>query len=102
QTVALWIDLHVPISALPGEYVGRIDLFEEGSSRNGPRAVGSLPLKLTVYDFVLPDERHLQMVGQLSWDRLVKLFPERFEAITARLMNRRDSRYTAAVKTLDQ
>lgn len=96
--VLLWIDLHIPPEAPAGSYTTSAEVVESGSAR--PVAV--LPVSFTVYDFVLPDERHLNIVGQLEWDSLQRLFPDRFEAITDRLLNRTDPRYAEAVRTLDQ
>lgn len=97
QPALVWIDLHVPIEARAGDYATTCDLMVSGN----PRPVASVPLKLTVHDFVLPEERHLLMVSQLSWDRLEKLNQDQFEAVTPNLINRRDARYARAVKTLD-
>jgi len=94
----LWIDLHIPPEAKPGLYQAPCDLLLAG--QDSPLA--RITLQLQVYDFVLSDERHLRMVSPLSWDNLMRLYPDRFEAITPRLMNRTDERYAAAVKTLDQ
>src|SRR5690606_33878889 len=98
QPLLLWIDLHVPIESPAGEYVATCDLMVSGEER----PIAQLQLKLSVYDFVLPDERHLVMVGTLPWDYLTRLFPDRFEAITPRLINRADERYAPAVRTFDQ
>src|SRR6185437_14822087 len=93
----LWFDVHVPKGTPPGEYLGSVDLM----TANNPQALMSVPVRLTVYDFELPDERHLQMVGQLGWDRLEKLYPSQFETVTPSWVNRREARYQATVRTLD-
>ncbi|MDB5289031.1 MAG: hypothetical protein JWL69_272, partial [Phycisphaerales bacterium] len=93
----LWLDLHIPKNAQAGEYQTTVDLM--GANATMPMA--SVPLRLTVYDFALPDERHLHMVGRLGWDRLQKLYPEQFEAVTPAWVNRREPRYGATVRTLD-
>lgn len=95
--VLLWFDVHVPPNAHAGQYDGAIDLL--GAA--GARPLASIPLRLEVYDFALPDERHLQMVGQLGWDRLAKLLPEQFSDVTPAWVNRREDRYSATVRTLD-
>ena len=61
----------------------------------------SLPTRVSVDDFDLPDERHLQMVGNLNWDRLEKLFPAQFETFTPSWVDRRESRYQGTIRTLD-
>ena len=42
------------------------------------------------------------MVSELDWDRLQQLYPDAFEAITPRLMNRTDATYAAAIDVLDK
>ena len=74
------------------------DVLENGSIA----PAGSITVKLHVHDFVLPDERHLMMVGRLDWSDLTRLYPDKFEAVTPRLVNRTDDRYHDAVRTLDQ
>ena len=95
RPVELWFDLKIPIKADPGDYSGRLEIASEGA----PAATADV--KLTVYPFVLPDKRTLQMVGRLDWDSLRRLYPDRFEAVTPRLMTRDDPRYLPAVQTLD-
>lgn len=94
----LWIDLHIPPEARPGLYEAPCDLLQDGMDR----PLARITFQVQVYDFVLSDERHLHLVSPLSWDNLMRLYPDRFEAITPRLMNRMDERYAAAMKTLDQ
>lgn len=98
-TILLWIDLYVPTYAPAGDYLAQCELLD---SHGGP--VGApLPLRLSVYDFSLPEARHLQMVGELDWDRLVALYPREFgDAITPGLINRADPRFRRAVSVLDQ
>jgi len=94
----LWIDVHIPIEAPPGQHTSTVDLLESGEDN----ALSSVPVKMTVYDFVMPDDRNLTIAGQLTWESLTRLYPDRFEAVTPRLMNRMDERYASAIKTLDQ
>jgi hypothetical protein len=93
-----WIDLHIPAGAAAGAYAGRCDLLRSDS--NTP--IASLPLRLTVYGFAIPAERHLIMSSGLRWEDLKRLYPERFETVTAKFMNRNDDRYTDSIRTLDQ
>lgn len=94
----LWVDVLIPADAIAGDYAATCDLIPAGSDK----PVASTPLKLTVYDFALPAERNLQMVGRISWDSLKRLYPDRFETVTERLLSRTDEKYAAAVRTLDQ
>lgn len=98
QPVMLWFDIHVPPQAPAGIYESRVDLYQTG----GKQPLASLPIRMEVYDFVLPDDRHLAMVGQVEWESLTRLFPSQFEAITDRLLNRQDPRYAPAVQKLDE
>ena len=97
EPALIWFDVHVPKGTPPGEYAGEVDLM----TANNPQTLMTVPIRLTVYDFELPDERHLQMVGQLGWDRLEKLYPSQFETVTPSWVNRREGRYQATVRTLD-
>lgn len=96
--VTLWIDLHIPPETPAGTYTAKCDILQTGD----PAPLASVPVSLTVYDFVLPDERHLNLVGQVEWDSLTRLYPSRFEAVTPRFMSRNDDRYKPAIRTLDQ
>ena len=68
----------------------------------GQPGIESTPLSVNVYDFVLPDERHLQMVGRIEWDSLEALYPDLFETTTPEYMSRNDPKYAQAIKLLDQ
>lgn len=94
----LWVDLHVPADAAAGDYTTTCDLIDARQKE----PVASLALKLTVYDFALPNERHLQLVGRLPWESLVRLYPDRFETVTPRLVNRHEEKYAGTVRVLDQ
>jgi hypothetical protein len=94
----LWIDLHIPAGAPAGDYAGACELFEAKSNK----PLATLPLTLTVYDFALPDERDLRMVGRISWESLNRLYPDRFEGLAPRLLARNQPSCAAAVRTLDQ
>lgn len=96
EPILLWFDLQVPTTAKPGQYATTVEITRDGTN------VESVPLTLTVYDFVLPDERHLQMVGRIEWDSLESLYPDLFETITPSLMSRKDPKYTDSIKVLDQ
>jgi hypothetical protein len=98
-TVRLWVDLHVPQYAAAGEYGGACELADAAG-----RPIGAaVPIKLTVYDFALPEARHLQMIGTLDWDRLGALYPDLFgDTITPSLINRGDPRYRQSIAALDQ
>ena len=94
--VTLWIDLAIPITARAGDYQTNLEVLERGS------VVSTLPVTLRVYDFALPDERHLMMVGRLDWSSLRRLYPEFFETAQKELLSRKDPRFTEPVRILDQ
>jgi hypothetical protein len=92
-----WIDLHVPPETPAGEYATLCELFASDSAA----PIASVPLRVTIHDFVLPDERHLVMTSRLAWEDLKRLYPEQFETIRPHLINRDKPEYAAAIKTLD-
>jgi hypothetical protein len=94
----LWIDIHIPKEAKSGIYSATADLMATGRAL----PISQVQQSLQVFDFVVPDERHLQMVSQIDWTSLQRLYPDQFEAITPRLMNRKDSTYAAPIHILDQ
>jgi hypothetical protein len=96
EPALLWFDVHVPPTAPPGDYQTTIDLLLDGQK------LESVPLTLTVYDFVMPVERHLHMVGRIEWASLEALYPDLFENITPHLMKRGDPKYEEAIRLLDQ
>ena len=110
-----WIDVHVPPNAPPGDYTAACELIpapppgskpqqQQSKSKgkpNGPPAVASVPLRLTVYNFALPRERHLQMLTQVQWDSLVQQYPNEFGTVTPRLIERGNPKYASTVRVLD-
>ncbi len=94
----LWIDLNIPTSARPGTYNSAIDLVDPETND----LISSAGLSVEVFDFALPNERHLSMVSRLNWTDLVRLWPGEFDGLTPRLMNRTDPRYAAGISKLDQ
>ncbi len=93
----VWFDLHIPPGTPAGQYTSRCDLLDSHNA-----AVASVDLHLTVYDFSLPDEHHLQLLSPLDWTRLAALYPERFAGLRPTQLNRTEPRYASAVRTLDQ
>lgn len=91
----LWIDLAVPTDTAPGDYAGSVEVTASN------RTVARLPIMLTVFDLVLPDSRSLNVAGRVTWESLTKQFPDSFEAITPKLINRREERYKKPVAVLD-
>src|SRR4029450_10036799 len=106
--VQLWIDVHGPPNAAPGDHAaaGGDKSQKQNPSRSkgkptGPPAVASVPLRLTVYNFALPRERHLQMLTQVKWDSLRQQSPNEFATVTPRLIDRTSPKYNSTVQVLD-
>jgi hypothetical protein len=62
----VWVDVYVPENQAPGEYQGEVEVLADG------KALGRLPVQLTVWPFTLPRETHLKTVvptgvEQLRW-----------------------------------
>lgn len=93
----LWIDLDIPTQTPPGDYRGAIELLDAA----GKSVIAALPIRVTVYDLVLPDGRSLNVLGQVQWTSLERHFTDSFEAITPKLMNRTDARYKKPIAVLD-
>jgi hypothetical protein len=96
EPVLLWFDVQVPATTKPGQYATTVEIIRDGVRME------SVPLTLTVYAFVLPEERHLQMVGRIEWESLETLYPDLFETITPKLMSRKNKKYDEAIRVLDQ
>jgi len=98
QATLIWFDVRVPPETPPGEYRATVDLVETGL--NAP--LSSAPVKIVVHDFVLPDERHLLMAGQVEWDDLLRLFSDRFEAVRPTRLDRTNAGFARPIATLDR
>ena len=96
EPAMVWVDLAVPIDAKPGDYQTTFELLE------GDRVVSALVINLRVHDFVIPDDRHLLMVGRLEWPSLRRLYPALFETAQPQLLTRKDARLAAPLKIIDQ
>lgn len=96
EPALLWFDVQIPATAKAGRYNSNIELLKDN------QVIESTPLSVNVYDFVLPDERHLHMVGRIEWESLEALYPDLFETTTPEYMSRNVPKYAAAIKLLDQ
>lgn len=98
KTQFIWFDLLIPKDALAGDYTAGLTLNYGPSDQPAAR----LPISLKVYDFTLPQQQHLTIAGLLDWEHLRRLYPDQFEAVTPRLLNRSDKRYQSAITILDE
>jgi hypothetical protein len=94
----LWVDVQVPPAIDKGRYHARWEL----PSGDEKIPSGWLDVVVEIDDFVLPDERHLQMIGRIDWEALRRVYPEAFQTITPELLSRDDTRQAAAIKALDE
>ncbi len=66
RTQALWLDCYVPEGTAPGEYRATVTVLASG------KTLLQLPLRLTVWNFTLPERSHLRVVYYLrsgpGWD----------------------------------
>jgi len=92
----VFVDIQIPPTAAPGDYYTECQLIEAGTARS------STWIKLTVDDYVIPDQRHLLMVGMLDWASLARLYPEQFAGVRPNLVSRTEPKHAAAVRTLDE
>jgi hypothetical protein len=60
RTQGIWFDIFVPEDATSGDYEGTVTVEADG------QPAVRLPLRLTVWDFALPVERHLRVVYDLG------------------------------------
>ncbi|HEV2295225.1 MAG TPA: hypothetical protein VGR35_15340 [Tepidisphaeraceae bacterium] len=98
EPVLVWVDIHVPPETKPGEYIAQVELLEQ----RGDKPLALVEVRLIVHDFVLPDERHLQMISRVEWEDLQRLFPPEFEAVRPQFVTRNDPQYASTVRVLDQ
>jgi len=63
----LWVDIVTPAKAAPGEYAGSLRVTQHG------KLVDEIKLRLTVYDFALPEETHLITYMGVSGRHLARL-----------------------------
>src|SRR5439155_7789822 len=89
EPLLFWIDLHVPPETPAGQYSTTCELLGSDS----PQPIALVPVKITIHDFVLFDERYLIMTSQIGWDDLRRLYPKEFETVRPQLINRSDAAY---------
>ncbi len=71
ERIAFWIDITVPRTAAAGEYAGRLGVV----ARNQP--AWNTPVKLQVYDLVLPDSRPLAAIGGFDHEQIFAAMVQR-------------------------
>ncbi len=100
QPIVLWIDMRIPTDAPAGQYAGAAILLDPTAAVRVPLA--SVGFNVSVMDFVLPDDRHLVMVGELPWETLKRHWSSQFEVIEPHLLSRTDKNHQQAIATIDQ
>jgi hypothetical protein len=96
EPTILCLELHVPANSPAGKYTARCRLADTDD-----HALATLPLELTVYDFTLPIERHLQMAGFINFDAIASLDPSISTGPSPRLLSRLDPASTSTIALLD-
>ena len=56
---ALWFDIYLPKNAPAGDYTGSLSITTDGSNQ-------TIPVKLKVYNFQLPDETHVPNIFRIN------------------------------------
>lgn len=80
QNQPLWVLVHVPAGARPGDYRGRITLQAEGFT-------AQIPLELHVWNFALPERNHLQTAFGLSVGNIFRYHGLKTEADQRRVLD---------------
>jgi hypothetical protein len=96
--ILLWVDIHTPDQIPSGEYFSQAMLVD---AKNTGQPIGSLPIHLTVDNVTLPDEPHLHFAAPLDWDALVAIYPDLFQGMMPRLMNRSDASRRAVLDRIN-
>jgi hypothetical protein len=91
----IWFDVQIPASTSAADYQTKCELVENG------RVTLTVPINISVDDFVIPDERHLSLAGLVDWESLTRHWPQAFEGLTPSLLSRREARHEAAIRILD-
>jgi hypothetical protein len=76
----LWVLVHVPRDAKPGDYTGQVSLAAEGFS-------ATVPLRLHVWNFVLPERNHLSTAFGFSPGLAFRYHGVKSEADKRRLLD---------------
>ncbi|MFW6171328.1 MAG: glycoside hydrolase domain-containing protein, partial [Planctomycetota bacterium] len=80
QNQPLWILVHVPTDAAPGDYSGRIELSGDGFS-------AAVPLRLHVWDFALPETNRINTAFGLRTHNIHRYHQLESEADQRRVMD---------------
>jgi hypothetical protein len=80
QNQPLWILIHVPADARPGDYTGTVQLKAEGWQ-------AAVPLRLHVWRFALPDRNHLETAFGLSPGMIFRYHQLKTEAERRRVLD---------------
>jgi hypothetical protein len=93
----VWIEMHVPAGTAAGAYEVSCQLLTANE-----RAIASLPVRINVYPFNLPETPRLQIAGEVDWDALRAMYPAEFDGVTPQLLNRHDAALAPAIHRIDQ
>lgn len=76
----LWVLIHVPKNAKPGDYTGTISLKAEGWS-------AAVPVKLHVWSFALPERNHVESMVELDEANVFRYHQLKTEADKRRVLD---------------
>ncbi len=76
----LWVLVYVPNNAQPGDYTGAVDLRAEGFA-------ASVPIRLHVWNFTLPEKNHLETAFGFSHDLVFRYHQAKTEADRRKLLD---------------
>jgi hypothetical protein len=94
----IWVELNITPQAQAGKYAAVCALLDAQTSESA----AAVAIHLSVEDLTLPTERHLHFSGPLQWSSLLQWYPDAFEPVTPRLLDRSDPRFATTVAILDQ
>jgi len=81
QAQSIWIEIHVPGNAKPGDYKGKLTVTAEAE-------LFEIPVALHVWNFEVPSERHLSVINWWSFPGLgfqnIKPYSEEYWALLGR------------------
>ena len=88
KTQPFWITLYIPSTTPAGEYQGTVEVFRQGNA--GEKIpLQNIPLKVSIYDFVLSKETHLKTAfdfyGHITKDRYFQGEKEPTEVYQSRI-----------------
>lgn len=70
ETHVFWVDVTIPKGTVDGTYAGQIELTSNGET------IAALPIELTVWPFILPDEGDVAAIAEIDHRSLLEHHPK--------------------------